>query len=175
MIFGGPLRIEYEITPEDWSAFGEYHVRTAPQMRRFVHNGVALGVMFVLAVTGLLSATTHSISFLVFGVVFAVFWVWYWPHRVVVSVRAHMAAKNRPCMRGLHVIEALPDGLHTKCDLSESRIGWAGIRRVIRTTDHAFVMLDDVQGYVIPKRRVITGDFEPLIDEIESRRAGAGV
>lgn len=168
------MRIEYEITPEDWSAFGEYHARTSLRMRRFIYSGAAFGVMFVLAVTGLLSATAHSVSYLWFGVAYSIFWVWYWPRRVVANVRAHMAAKSRPCMSGLHVIEALPDGLHTKCDLSESRIGWAGIRRVIRTTDHAFVMLDDLQGYVIPKRRVVAGDFEPLIDEIESRRAGAG-
>jgi len=143
-------------------------------MRRFIYSGVALGAMFVLAVTGLLSATTHSGLYLWFGVAYAIFWVWYWPRRVVTNVRARMAAKNRPCMSGLHVIEALPDGLHAQCELSESRIGWAGVRRVIRTTDHAFVMLDDVQCYVIPRRRVVAGELEALIDEIESRRAGAG-
>jgi len=72
-------------------------------------------------------------------------------------------------------MEVLPEGLHAKCDVTDSVIGWAGIRDVIRTADHVFVMLSDEQGYVVPKKRVITGDLEPLIDEVEHLRRRSSV
>lgn len=162
------LRVEYEITPDDWAAFGEYHARTAPQMRRLVRRGVVQSMLSILIVTGLFSALQHSLAYLAAGAVVAVFWGWYWPRQVIANVRAQMARKNRPCGQGMHVMESLPDGLHVKCEMGESRYTWPAIRRVITTSDHVFVMLDDVQGYVIPRKRVITGELEQLADEMRT-------
>jgi hypothetical protein len=65
------MRIEYEITPEDWVAFGEFCVRASPGYRRLVRLGAAVGVLGVLwgAATawGLLGKPS---GWLVAGVVF---------------------------------------------------------------------------------------------------------
>jgi len=169
------MKVEYEITPEDWAAFGEYHARTSSHFRKFVHVGIAVGVVLLLAIGEILSLSTDSPVFVVVGLVAAIIWVLYWPRQVIANVRTHMARKDQPCLRGRHLMEVLPEGLHAKCDVTDSVIGWAGIRDVIRTADHVFVMLSDEQGYVVPKKRVITGDLEPLIDEVEHLRRRSSV
>lgn len=164
------MKVKYELTPDDWAAFGEYHARNSRSFQRAVRTGTVVGVLFFIAIGGILSLSEHSPTMLVAGLVAAIFWGWYWPRKTIANVRAQMSTRDRQCVRGRHFMEALPEGLHAKCDVTDSMIVWAGIHNVIRTADHVFVMLSDVQGYVIPKKRVIAGELEPLVGEIERLR-----
>jgi hypothetical protein len=82
-----------------------------------------------------------------------------------------MAAKERACLRGRHFMEALPAGLRSRCDLADSTIAWAGIRDAIETPDHVFLMLDELQGYVLPKQRVVAGNVGRFLLEVARFRA----
>ena len=165
------VRIEYDITPEDWAAFGEYHARTSPQFRSATRSGVITGILVLLLAATTMSLAKHSIAWLVLGLCGAPAWVWYWPRQVVANTRSYMARKDLPCLRGRHVMEALPEGLRAKCDVTESLVAWVGIRDVIRTPEHVFVMLDQLQGYVIPKKLVLSGELEPFAREVERFRS----
>ncbi|HEU4889118.1 MAG TPA: YcxB family protein [Thermoanaerobaculia bacterium] len=161
------MRIEYDITPEDWAAFGEYHARTSPQFRRATRVGVMNGMLILLLAGTAMSLAMHSIAWLALGLCGAAVWGWYWPRQVEANTRSYMAGKDLPCLRGRHVIEALPEGLRAKCDVTESLVAWVGVRGVIQTPEHVFVMLDRLQGYVIPKKLVVSGELEPFTREVE--------
>lgn len=165
------VKIEYDITPEDWGAFGEYHARRSPQFRRATRGGVMTGMLILLLAATAMSLAMHSIAWLALGFVAAAAWGWYWPRQVVINTRSYMARKDLPCLRGHHVIEALPEGLRAKCDVTESLVAWVGVRDVIQTPEHVFVMLDGLQGYVIPKKLVLSGELEPFAREVERLRS----
>src|SRR5439155_21987411 len=111
---------------------------------------------------------SRSGSFIWFaaGIVAALVWAWRWPRYVIAHIRSHMRDREQPCLRGRHAMEAVPEGLHAECDITDSMVRWAGIRSIAETTTHIFVMLTDVQGYVIPKARVGIGNVEAFLAEI---------
>lgn len=167
------MRIEYELKPEDWGAFGEYHARTSPPFRRLARAGVAWGVIVVLVLTAAVVQVSHSLAYAGLGVAVAILWAVYWPWRLVVNARKHMAAKDRPCLRGRHMMEAVIEGLHAKCEITDSITAWIGIYAIRETADHIFVMLDETRGYVVPKARVISGNVAELLTEINEFRRRA--
>ena len=125
-------------------------------------------VILVAAVA--LWSRSGSIIWVAAGIFAAVVWGWYWPRSVIEHARAHMRNREQPCLRGRHLMEAVPEGLHAECDITQSTIRWAGIRSVVDNPTHIFVMLNDVQGYVIPKARVGTGNADAFLAEINRYR-----
>lgn len=167
-------RIEYDITPDDWADFGEYHARTSAQCQRVVHMGVTVGILLILAIATAWSAVTHSLVWLYAGLALGAAWGFYWPRRVIANVRTSMARKDQPCLRGRHMMESLPEGLRAKCDVSDSTTGWTAIHDVVQTPDHVFVILHSLQGYVIPRKRVTSGELDLFVREVAQRRVSAG-
>lgn len=164
------MRVEYELTPDDWAAFGEHCARTAPGFQKTTQVGLVIGMLLILGCSALLSLRAGTFLWLFAGMVAALIWGLYWPWYVVSHARSHMRVREQPCLRGGHLIEAVAEGLHAKCDITESTVRWPGIRSVSETPDHVFVMLSDVQGYIIPKRRVTNGSLELLLQEIDHYR-----
>ena len=98
------MKIEYALAPEDWAAFGEYHARTAPQFRRVKNRSLAGGILFALGSGAALSSIAGTPVWLLIGLASAVAWAWYWPRQFVANVHAHMLRKDRPCLRGQHIM-----------------------------------------------------------------------
>lgn len=127
--------------------------------------------MFIgLVAAAVIWALTRSMAWPFAGVIAGMVWAAFWPGEVVAQVSASMTRKDRLCLRGSHIMEALPAGLWAKCDVAESTIAWIGIRDLIRTPDHVFVMLDEMQGYVIPRKLVTSGELDAFIGEVERLR-----
>lgn len=168
------MKIEYEITPEDWGAFGEFHARKSSEYRRAAYFGVMVGVFVVLCGTAAAWSQFGTWpAVLGGGLALAVAWGFYWPRHLVAHARAHMTSTDRPCLRGRHSMQASQDGLRAKCDVTDAMIGWVGVHDLLQTSEHIFVMLSAMQGYVIPKKRVISGDLNAFVREVERLRAGA--
>ena len=140
------MRIEYELTPEDWAAFGEYVATHASAMRKVVREGQQSGAIAMLLVFVALSWALKSWFPLVVGAVLAALWMWHWPRQVVRKARESVVARDLPCLQGRHVLEALPEGLRSHCDISDTTTRWAGIHSIGETPSHVFVMFSEVQG-----------------------------
>ena len=161
------MRIEYDLTPEDCAAFGEYCVLNSPAVRRMTQVAVVGGIALSLITFGAFWLRSGSAWWLAAGFAVAVAWGWYWPRQVVANARAGMSNRERPCLRGRHVMEALPAGLVAKCDVTEATIRWVGIHSIARTTNHVFVMRSDIEGFVIPIGRVTSGDIDQFVKEVD--------
>ena len=157
------MRIEYELTPGDWAEFGEYVATHASAMRKVVREGQQSGTIAVLLVFGALSWALKSWFPLVVGAVLAALWLWHWPRQIVRKSRESMLARDLLCLKGRHVLEALPEGLRSHCDVSDITTRWAGIHAIAETPSHVFVMLSEVQGYTIPRAGIVSGDLEELV------------
>ena len=159
------MKIEYDLTPDDWADFGEYCARTAPEFRRARHNNIMSGVIMAVALSVLLWFTTRSLTIVVASTVFGIAGAFFWPNRLVSHARAHMQKRELSCLNGRHVLEITPEALMARCDVTESTTRWAGVHHVAETTRHVLVMLNDVQGYVIPKARICEGDLSQFAYE----------
>lgn len=167
------MKIEYELTPEDWADFGEYCARTAPEFRRARRNNITSGVITVVALSILLWLTTRSLTMVVSATVFGLAGALLWPNRLVSHARSHMQKRERPCLTGRHILETTPEALLSRCDVTESTTRWTGVHHVAETTRHVFVMLSDVQGYVIPKARICEGDLNQFANEARKYAAAS--
>lgn len=165
------MQIEYELMPDDWAAFGEYHARHSPHFQRAKNRSVLNGILLAVAIGVILSIYANPAAALIVAICAAAGSAWYAPRQLVAHVRAHMAGKERACLRGRHFMEALPAGLRSRCDIADSTVAWAGIRAVIETADHVFLMLDELQGYVLPKQRIVAGEIGRFLSEVATFRA----
>lgn len=127
-------------------------------------------MVLILCSGGLLWRLSSSFGWVAAGIVAAVLWGWWWPRYVVAHVRSHMSRREQPCLRGRHSMEALPEGLHAECDITRSTVRWRGIASVAENADHIFIMLSDVQGYVVPKLRVVSGSVDVFSAEVNQYR-----
>lgn len=159
------MKIEYELTPEDWADFGEYCARTALEFRRARRNNITSGVITVIVLSILLWLTTRSLIMAVAAAAFGLAGALFWPNRLVSHARSHMQKRERPCLTGRHILETTPEALMARCDVTESTTRWAGVHHVAETPRHVLVMLNDVQGYVIPKARICEGDLNQFANE----------
>ena len=161
------MKIEYDLTPEDWGDFGEYCARTSPEFRRARRRSMVSGVLSIMIACVILWIMAGSLGSVVVVAVFGFAGLFLWPDRLVSHARSHMRERERPCLSGRHVLEATPDALVAKCDVTESSTRWAGVHHIGETTRHVFVMLNDVQGYVIPKARIRSGDLDQFASEAQ--------
>ena len=165
------MQIEYVLMPDDWAAFGEYHARHSPDFQRVKNRATLNGVLLAVLVGVTLWIYANATVALIMAICIAAGSAWYAPRQLVAHARAHMAAKERACLRGSHFMEALPAGLRSRCDFADSTIAWAGIRDAIETPDHVFLMFDELQGYVVPKQRIVAGDVGGFLLEVAKFRA----
>jgi hypothetical protein len=165
------MQIEYVLTPDDWAAFGEYHARHSPHFQRVKNRMTLNAILLAIAFGVILWIYANAAMALSVAICSAAGSVWYGRRQLVAHVRAHMTSKERACLRGPHFMEALPAGLRSRCDITDSTIAWVGIRDAIETPDHVFLMLDELQGYVVPKKRIVGGDVGLFLLEIAKFRA----
>lgn len=166
------MQIEYVLTPDDWADFGEYHARNSPHLQRAKNQAILNGVLLALVIGIATCMIVKSAAPLLVAAGAAIGWAWNASRQLVARVRTHMASKERACLRGRHILEVLPAGLRSRCDITDSTVAWAGIHDVIETSDHAFFMIDELQGHVVPKQRILSGDVRAFLIEVAKFRAG---
>src|SRR6187200_2084201 len=100
------MRIEYELTPEDWSDFGEYCARTSPEFSRARRRNMVSGLLFIVIACIIIWVMMASLASVVVVAVFGLAGHFLWPGRLVSRARSQMTKRERPCLTGLHALEA---------------------------------------------------------------------
>src|SRR4051794_9255436 len=77
------MRIEYQLTPEDWAAFGEHCARTAPGFQRSMYVGRVFGMAVILVAAVVPGSQSGSFIWFAAGIVAALVWAWLWPRYVI--------------------------------------------------------------------------------------------
>ena len=162
------MRAEYDLVPEDWGVFAEH---CASRSQSF-HRGklwVQAGGAFALVVAVYRFVPGYgSWTLLISTLLVGAGW-WAAPRLMYRSIRRQALARERPCLRGRHILEADTDGLHAKCDVTESLHSWAGIRSVESRGEHVFVFIGDSLGYAVPRARTVSGDVDRFVQVARGR------
>lgn len=156
------MRLEYELKPEDWAAFAEHCVSHSRSFQRTKLGVQSFGALALLLATfSTLNGRTVGTPLVALALASA--WWFVTPPLMYRSVRRQALVRDRPCLRGRHSLEASPDGLRAKCDVSESLHKWTGVRGVESGREHVFFLIGEGVGYTVPRSRIVSGDLDAFV------------
>jgi len=152
---GGDMRIEFDLTPEDFFHFADHHISHSPTMRKIdwffmtvPTTAIFLGFVYVArskplhgVLIGLFSAGLYLALGLLAG-----------PRAVRSLIRRTFRDGPRPAELGHHVFEMSPDGLADRSEHGEMRIRWSGIGRVREDASYVYLYTQPDAALVVPKR-----------------------
>jgi hypothetical protein len=178
------MRIDYEITPEDFVALSTVHCSRSPALRRQGYGFLMVPILGLFALPGLILVTTDepiletakNIWPLMLGpVLFVLFIVPYmrWKVASVASTTKRMLAEGQNAgLFGPRTLSIEPEGLRESKSTGDSMRIWSAVEKVLVTDTHAFIYLSAVEAYLLPRRAFKTSDaFQEFVDEV-SRCAG---
>jgi len=77
---------------------------------------------------------------------------------------------------GPRTFQITPEGLREKSQHYESLTRWSGVRDIGDTREHIFVMIDNCEAHIVPKRSFADdGHCRRFLDELERRMGSAAV
>jgi hypothetical protein len=155
------MEIKYQLAPRDLEA-----------LNAFAYRGTVLGLMYQRAfqVVGLVivgaSAFVMALrnpSAMVWLLVFLAFFAFFWGYR-------HQGLRKRgTAVFAPNTLVTSPEWIESLAPGQTFRTAWDQIQGFAETTDHVFVMLDGLAGYVVPKRQLSKDDLETFLGELRQR------
>lgn len=194
------LTVEYDYTPDDFTAFNLYHHLQARPKRRSrlvpwdVENPFGSRIYW-----GAIGAFALSVAFLirtgenVRTPVFMVVWIgsicfalsltgrliikvlrWAEPRLLRRYVAKALRAGRNQGVFGRQRVTLTPEGITEANELRQSTVRWPAVERVVRDRAHAYIYLSSMSAVVVPQRAFASaGEFEEFVRTAECRLGNA--
>ncbi|HNR31975.1 MAG TPA: YcxB family protein [Candidatus Hydrogenedentes bacterium] len=156
-----PVRLEFEVTQDDFVAFGQYFYKHTAEgkrgMRRMVILGLLLLGVFVYSEFGgsvsgieapLQFAARLSLLLLLLAAVYATYLQYVRP--AVVGWICRSSALHE--MLGHTIMTIAPDRITIENPHGRGVMNWDGVQDVAETPDHIFLVTGHLRAFIIPKR-----------------------
>jgi hypothetical protein len=165
------MRIDVELTPQDWRAFIRFYMERMGGHRRAFWLWLLGSAAFVF---GLLWVFDHLLGRRIdlFSMLFSVGLIVVF---ILVQSRTQRAIEAIPeVWLGRHVYDLLPDGMHTQGAAGTAHFPWTAIKEVCEEPGHVYLLLDRVTTITLPKRAMESlGGAAAVTAEIARLRAAA--
>lgn len=164
------MTIAYTLVAEDVAAYTEYCVRHSGRAR-ITRVQTTVGV--VLAAVGTLAAISTGNRSWFFGALVGVLVSLLLTKSLI--VRQAIAAAQRQqwaCFGKAHLLEVTDEGIRSSCEIGDARIHWSGIREVVQTGEHIFIVVAGGGAYPVARTRVSSGDLQQLVDVVRANARG---
>jgi hypothetical protein len=160
------VRIELDHTPEDWRAFGRFHLQRVRRGSAYWIFLIGAFLLVLLAIVLAQAMSGRSASWSLSGLIALVAgWI-----ALVRVVRARAVIPES--FLGPQVYELRDDGIATTTHTGTALVEWRAVREVNETAEHLFARLDSVTCLVLPKRDLAAhGGAAAVRAEIERRIA----
>jgi hypothetical protein len=179
------MRLRYENTANDFVAFNAFHLAQSPSYKRSIAIytcvfGLATGlaVFFLAKSTSLeiVKSLPEESKILVAAVqailvvaIYALLLPRVLRRSTMRQARKLLAEGQNKLFLCEHRVEITDDGLVTWSPYGESRVRWEAVERVQRTEPHTFLYVSAVAAFIIPHDRILEGDCEAFVAEIQRR------
>ncbi len=165
--------IEYELREADLLALTLFSLRKTGKGRRAVaqhRTAYLLGFSIVgLGLWLLTQNPTIAGLFVAIGIILFAFYPVYWDWAVRRRVSAsYRDPKNRQTFAA-RTLRAAESGLEERSGMGEMTVKWEAIDDFSEDGEHAFMSLNGVPSVVIPKQRIIKGDFRAFAEACRER------
>ncbi len=166
------MRIKYQTVEDDYVAFNVFFSRHSPLAKRSrLIAGVLIPAIFIVLVLSQ-AIYSHDWTYMFIGVLF------FGSLSLVILVgRSDLArrtakkifkeGKNKGFL-GNHELEINDYGILTKSEYGEGKIAWAVIERIGSTPDYTFIFTGASTAFIVPKARIIEGDYNTFFEELNS-------
>lgn len=63
---------------------------------------------------------------------------------------------SKPGILGEHIMEINSNGLKERTQYNEGTVKWAGVIKILSNKSYIFIYIDNMVGYIVPKRAFTT-------------------
>ena len=176
------MKIEYEIKLEDCLALNDHLMKTSPLMLKAIRkgqlwwaSGPIIGGVLLSLFKGI-PPENALIILIALGAAFSVPMFYLYPLYFKSRNKNHMERQYKSDaikgVIGVHEMTISRDFLNDKTEYSDGKVQWNSVRKVDSTPDHTFIMTGDITAYVIPKKGIISGDYDQFVEKLKTLVAG---
>lgn len=166
------MEIQFETTIDDLIAFNKYHYANSSTFQKQKKRDTIILpiIIFVLLIT--LYALIQSWEILLFGLIFLSLYIFFilraYKSGIYKNVKKIIEEQDTKGTIGKHILKINEDGLTEITEVNERKDKWSGVQKIVVDNDHAFIYVGTLQAHVIPKGRIIEGNFDEFIERAES-------
>lgn len=170
----GKMLLQYDLSKEDVGKYAAYLHGTLPAFRKVWLVGVA-AVGFVTGGLTYSGGNLKASVCVVIGIAVAALLAW--PYRWL-SRRGYVRQMQRMFVeaRGESIsaqVEIDATSFMERTHLSETRWMWAAFQKIEETDSHAFLFVHRYQAIVIPRKKVVRGNFDAFVSQSREYLAAA--
>lgn len=167
--------VEIANTPEDYRAFARVtrrRVGAAPYIALAVGGVVAMAAIFLLPPYLESMFAPGSNLPLIASTVLAL-GLWFAAARLTQRASTERSFDRDGMYREKKRITLSDDGIHVETAHSRSLMYWSGVKDVVATKDHVFVMYDRAVGMIVPRRSfAFPSDADGFADAVRAHIKG---
>jgi hypothetical protein len=170
------MEIVFSLTEEDILALAKFRNEKVPLLQkraRRVRYGYLIG--FAIMGVGLWLSTSDLIYLILFSLLSLVsflFYPQYYSWRMQMRVREVYRDKKYRAALAPRTWRIGADGLEESSAVGEIKVKWDNIDQIFVTATGAFVSVMHMPEMVIPKERVVQGDYEGFVAALQARIQG---
>lgn len=170
------MKIKYEIDLEDFLIFSNYLIKTSPLMIKTIRKGqmwwasgpLAAGLILsilrgyspdkTLVTLALLSAAISLPMFLLYK--------HYFKYRNTKNIQSLSKENAYKSILGPHEMTISVEYLAEKTEENDIKVQWDSIKKIETAEDHTFIFTNDVTAYIIPHKKIVSGNASQFIDRL---------
>ena len=161
------MNIRYSVTLEDLIAFNRFHIQHSRQLvrqRRIAGLALPLATILVAVVLAILRSDFRLLPFVVlFVVLYVLFLRRAYGKGLEKKLRRLYAEGKNKGVLGEHSLHLQDDGISRQSDVGSTTVAFRGIEKIESTPTHTFIYISALSAIVIPKERVIEGDYSEFL------------
>lgn len=161
------MKISYSNTMDDALEFNKHHYRYSDTVKKQKVNLMVKAPIFILLVILFIYQLTGEIKVLIYGTIFCGLLI-YFTHRQFTTGILKTAKKmlEEGGMSGFvcdHELEINEEWIFEKTQYNETKTFWNQETNIAENENFAFIYIQSAQAHVIPKERILNGNYEEFI------------
>jgi len=166
------MKIKYDVTMDDLRFFNEYVWLNSPSIQRNMRilllfivtlwMSIAVYMGYLFGEWGV-PLTIGSLACIGYALIFKKRWL---KRSMKSAMKIYREGDNKN-MLGPHEFETAEEYLVARSQLSDGRIQWNGVDKIVETPTHVLIFLGAVSAYVINRGSVMEGDLDAFLAEVK--------
>ncbi|MGB7606678.1 MAG: YcxB family protein [Lutisporaceae bacterium] len=152
------MKIEFNLTKEDYIAFNIHHIDNSPTIKRSLliqRYGVSLIFLIVPFIFSRMSGVPWMLSLAVYGVIFLA-WITYYPKYFMYVTKKRVIRLieegDNSDILGTYSVTLTEEGVEQTSNSEESKSSWNAIQRIEETPDYFYIYISAINAYLVPIR-----------------------
>ncbi len=168
------MKIKYELNLEDFFVFSDYLIKTSPLMRKTIRKGqmwwasgpLIAGLMLSIFRGYPPEKALTTLAVLSFSISLPMFLMYknYFRYRNKKQIKALSEEDRYKEILGTHKMTISENYLIEQTPENENKVPWDSIDRIETISDHTFIFTDEVTAYIIPHKKMTSGDTSQFMD-----------